>query len=255
MDNASKAFQVIKTIGHEVRWELVRLLAQSDLTGTELSSRVGLPLNQVTHHLGILRDAGLVTERRSSVDPNEVYYSVDLQTLSTTFRAAAEQLHPALLSQEPPQEIAAKLETPIRILFLCTHNSARSQMAEGLARHLGNGRVEAYSAGTESTFVKPEAIEAMRQRGIDITGQKSEILTKYLDDEFDYVITVCDSARESCPVFPGGKHQIHWSFADPSDVEEPTARQAAFNRTARELTTRIQFLIMLAARQRQPAVA
>lgn len=239
---------VIKALANDIRWQLVQLLSHSDRTTHELSQRLNVPDNQVTHHMTTLIQAGLAKQRRSSVNELEVYYSVDLPVLAHAFRQASENLHPALLSKEQPETAASKLNRPLRLLFLCTHNSARSQMAEGLARHFGNGRIEAFSAGTESTFIKPEAIEAMRQRGIDITSQQSEVLTKYLNDDFDYVITVCDSAKETCPYFSGGKHQIHWSFADPSDEPDPQKRQVAFNRTARELATRIQFLIMMAAR-------
>ncbi len=103
-----------------------------------------------------------------------------------------------------------------KILFLCTHNSARSQMAEGLLRHLAGDRFEVYSAGTEATSVRPEAIAAMAELGVDISGQESETLDRYLGEPFDYVVTVCDDANEACPVFPGAKNRLHWSFRDPS---------------------------------------
>ena len=103
-----------------------------------------------------------------------------------------------------------------KILFLCTHNSARSQMAEGLLRHLAGDRFEVYSAGTEATSVRPEAIAAMAELGVDISGQESKTLDRYLGEPFDYVVTVCDDANEACPVFPGAKNRLHWSFRDPS---------------------------------------
>jgi arsenate reductase (thioredoxin) len=106
-----------------------------------------------------------------------------------------------------------------RVLFLCTHNSARSQMAEGLLGYLAGDRFEPFSAGTEATRVRPEAVEAMREIGVDISGQRSETLDRYLDQPFDYVVTVCDDANESCPVFPGAKRRLHWSLPDPSGVE------------------------------------
>ncbi len=112
--------------------------------------------------------------------------------------------------------VAAEAGARGRVLFLCTHNSARSQMAEGLLRHLAGDRFEVYSAGTEATSVRPEAISAMAELGVDISGQESETLERYLDEPFDYVITVCDDANEACPVFPGAKNRLHWSFRDPS---------------------------------------
>jgi arsenate reductase (thioredoxin) len=102
------------------------------------------------------------------------------------------------------------------VLFLCTHNSARSQMAEGLLRHLAGDSFEVYSAGTEATFVRPQAIKVMEEIGIDISGQESKTLEGYLGQPFDYVITVCDTANEACPVFPGAKQRLHWSFEDPA---------------------------------------
>ncbi len=103
-----------------------------------------------------------------------------------------------------------------RILFLCTHNSARSQMAEGLLRHLAGDRFDAYSAGTEATAVRPLAIRSMAELGIDISGQESKTLDRYLGEPFDAVITVCDQANEACPVFLGATERLHWSFPDPS---------------------------------------
>jgi len=103
-----------------------------------------------------------------------------------------------------------------RVLFLCTHNSARSQMAEGLLRRLAGDRFEVYSAGTEATSVRPEAIKVMAELGVDISEQESETLDRYLGEPFDHVVTVCDDANEACPVFPGAKSRLHWSFRDPS---------------------------------------
>ncbi|MDB5081625.1 MAG: Protein-tyrosine phosphatase, low molecular weight [Chloroflexi bacterium] len=122
----------------------------------------------------------------------------------------------------------------MRVLFLCTHNSARSQMAEGLLRELGKGKFEAFSAGTEATHVRPLAIEAMQELGIDISGQRSKVLTEYLNQPFDYVITVCDQANESCPVFPGAANRLHWSFPDPSRATGMHAEQLAVYRQVRE---------------------
>ena len=106
-----------------------------------------------------------------------------------------------------------------RVLFLCTHNSARSQMAEGLLRHDGGPGFEVHSAGTHPSHVRPEAIEAMREVGIDISGHRSKSVDEFTGQEFDYVITVCDNAAENCPVFPGKTERIQWSFEDPAAVE------------------------------------
>lgn len=128
-----------------------------------------------------------------------------------------------------------------RVLFICTHNSARSQMAEGLLRHLGGERFEVFSAGTEATFVRPLAIRAMAELGIDISGQESKTLDRYLGETLDDVITVCDTAAEACPVFPGAARRRHWSFEDPSKASGSEAEQLAVYRRVRdELRARIE---------------
>ncbi len=135
--------------------------------------------------------------------------------------------------------------TKTRVLFLCTHNSARSQMAEGLLRHLAGERFEAYSAGTEATRVRPEAISVMSELGVDLSGQESKTLERYLGEPFEYVVTVCDDANEACPVFPGAKERLHWSFEDPSRAEgQGEARLAVFRRVRDEIRARVEEELM-----------
>ena len=122
---------------------------------------------------------------------------------------------------------------PARVLFLCTHNSARSQMAEGLLRSLGGDRFEVHSAGSEATAVRPLAIAAMREIGIDISKQTSKTLDPYVTQRFDHVITVCDDANESCPVFPNATHRLHWSLPDPSKATGTADEQLAVYRRVR----------------------
>lgn len=121
-----------------------------------------------------------------------------------------------------------------RVLFICTHNSARSQMAEGLLRHLDGEHFEVFSAGTEATHVRPLAIQVMAEIGIDISQQESKTLGRYLLQPFDEVITVCDTAAETCPVFPGAAHRQHWSFPDPSKATGSEAEQLAVYRSVRD---------------------
>lgn len=121
-----------------------------------------------------------------------------------------------------------------RILFVCTHNSARSQMAEGLLRVLGGEQFEVYSAGTQASQVRPLAIKAMNEIGIDITQHTSKTLDRYLGEPFDMVITVCDAAAEACPVFPGARHRLHWSFPDPSQATGTQEEQMAVYRQVRD---------------------
>ena len=120
------------------------------------------------------------------------------------------------------------------VLFLCTHNSARSQMAEGLLRDLAGDRFEVHSAGTEATHVRPLAIRAMDEVGVDFSGQESKTLEHYLGEPFDYVITVCDDANETCPFFPGAKKRLHWSLPDPSAAEGTEEERLAVFRSVRD---------------------
>ena len=128
-----------------------------------------------------------------------------------------------------------------RILFICTHNSARSQMAEGLVRYLGGERFEVFSAGTEATHVRPLSIRAMAELGIDISGQESKTLDRFVNQPFDDVITVCDTVAEACPIFPGARRLQHWSFADPSKASGSEDEQLAVYRRVRdEIWARIE---------------
>ena len=129
---------------------------------------------------------------------------------------------------------AAEARERARVLFLCTHNSARSQMAEGLLRHLAGDRYEAHSAGTEATRVRPQAVRATDEVGVDISGQESKTLDRYLEEPFDYVITVCDDANEACPFFPGARNRLHWSFEDPSRAEGSEQERLEVFRSVRD---------------------
>jgi arsenate reductase len=131
-----------------------------------------------------------------------------------------------------------------RVIFVCTHNSARSQMAEGMLRAWGGDRFDAFSAGTEATRVRPEAIAAMREIGIDISSQSSKTLEPYLGADFSWLITVCDQARESCPTLPGVRRQAHWSVEDPSGVEgDDATRLAAFRAARDDLAERVRAFV------------
>jgi arsenate reductase len=140
-------------------------------------------------------------------------------------------------------------DRPIRVLFVCTHNSARSQIAEALLGHYGGADFEVASAGTEATRVNPYAIRALADLGIDWSGARSKVIDEFLDETFDYVITVCDRARETCPVFPGSDNTLHWGLDDPSEVEgTDEQRLAAFRRTQLEISARLRPFIEVALR-------
>ncbi len=144
----------------------------------------------------------------------------------------------------------------LRVLFLCTHNSARSQMAEGLLRQYAGDQIEVASAGTEPGVVHPLAVRAMQEIGIDISGARSKPVEEFLGQDFDYVITVCDRANETCPIFPGDPERIHWSFPDPSAVDGSEAeRLRAFVDVRTQLALRLRTWLQLPLSQRSaPAV-
>ena len=121
-----------------------------------------------------------------------------------------------------------------RVLFICTHNSARSQMAEGFLNHLGAGRFKGQSAGTEPGVLSRLAVQAMAEEGIDIAGQRAKGLDPFLREPFDYVITVCDDANEACPIFPNARHRLHWSLPDPSRAEGTREERLATFRSVRD---------------------
>ncbi|MGZ6213488.1 MAG: arsenate reductase ArsC [Candidatus Limnocylindria bacterium] len=140
-----------------------------------------------------------------------------------------------------------------RVLFICTHNSARSQMAEGFLRALGGDRFEAFSAGMTPGEVRPEAIQVMAEVGIDISGQRSKSLDRYLGEPFTWVITVCDRARAVCPVFPGAEQAGHWQFDDPADAKGTLdERLAVFRRVRDEIRDRMRMFILGAGREDLP---
>jgi arsenate reductase (thioredoxin) len=147
---------------------------------------------------------------------------------------------------------------PIRVLFICTHNSARSQIAEALLGQYGGRDFFVRSAGTEATRVNPFAVRVLDEVGIDWSNARSKVLTEYLDEPWDYVITVCDRARQSCPVFPGQMNSLHWGLDDPSEVEGTDEEKlAAFRRTRMEVATRLRPFIEIALRAagRPPAAS
>ena len=138
---------------------------------------------------------------------------------------------------------------PLRILVICTGNSARSILGEALLRHLGEGRIEASSAGTHPKGVNPLSLRALADAGIPADGLESTPVTAYLGEAFDYVITVCDSAREACPVFPGARQTLHWGLPDPAAVEgTDEERLAAFHATLAALEDRARGFPPIAAR-------
>jgi arsenate reductase (thioredoxin) len=141
-----------------------------------------------------------------------------------------------------------------RVLFICTHNSARSQMAEAILRSFAGDRFEVFSAGTEATRVRPEAIAVMAEVGIDISNQESKTLERFLHQPFHWLITVCDTARQNCPVFPGAERTVHWGVDDPAEAEgDEAARLVAFRHARDDLRSRIRMFVATGTRTDLPA--
>jgi ArsR family transcriptional regulator, arsenate/arsenite/antimonite-responsive transcriptional repressor / arsenate reductase (thioredoxin) len=236
---------LLRLAGHPLRWRLLGELARSDRMVHELTGLVRQPQNLVSYHLGKLRDARLVSARRSSADRRDSYYTVDLTRMGQLLAAAGAALHPGLRLTPPAPTGARPGAATVRVLFLCTGNSARSQMAEALVRARSGGLVEAHSAGSRPKPLHPNAVRVMHEEhGIDLAGHRSKHLSVYDQQRFDWVISLCDRVREVCPEFPGRPETIHWSTPDPAAVPgEDEASYPAFQQTAAELETRIGFLL------------
>jgi ArsR family transcriptional regulator, arsenate/arsenite/antimonite-responsive transcriptional repressor / arsenate reductase (thioredoxin) len=239
----------LRLAGHPVRWRLLTELARSDHQVRELRDLTGCPQNLVSYHLGRLRSAGLVSARRSSADGRDTYYRADLTRCGELLNEASQALHPGIGLVKAPLPtrdgplLARDAALPARVLFLCTGNSGRSQMAEALLWHLSGGTVKAVSAGSHPRTLSPDAIAVMREHGIDISGQQPKHLDTFAGRRFGYVISLCDKVREVCPEFPGAPETIHWSMADPGAEGDGAERYQAYRRTADELRTRIGFLL------------
>jgi ArsR family transcriptional regulator, arsenate/arsenite/antimonite-responsive transcriptional repressor / arsenate reductase (thioredoxin) len=237
----------VRLLANPLRWRLVRELVRSDRAVRELTELLGERQNLVSYHLGQLREGGLVRTRRSSADRRDSYYTVDLAGCREQLQATAGALHPGLgLATAPPSRSGgghARRRKP-RVLFLCTGNSARSQIAEALLESMSDGTVSAASAGSHPKVLHPNAVRVMRERGVDISGNRTKHLDEFVTQRFDVVITLCDRVREVCPEFPSHPDLVHWSIPDPA-LEGPNDRATlpAFGRLVTELETRIGFLL------------
>jgi protein-tyrosine-phosphatase/DNA-binding transcriptional ArsR family regulator len=238
-DPASLEFLQLVADAH--RWQLLTELGRSDRRVGELAARLGKAHNLVSYHLGALRAAGLVTSRRSSADGRDTYYRLDPLRCGELLDAVGAALHPGLGRATGTRSHArnAHGRAP-RVLFLCTGNSARSQIAEALLEHHTDHAISAYSAGSHPKPLHPGAVRVMAARGIDLSGRSTKHLDRYLHTTFDRVITLCDRVRAVCPEFPGSPVTAHWSMPDPS--AEPDG-DAAFERTADEIDARVGLLV------------
>jgi protein-tyrosine-phosphatase/DNA-binding transcriptional ArsR family regulator len=231
----------VRLAAHPLRWRLLAELAGGDHRVRELVALVGEPQNLVSYHLRLLREGGLVTATRSSFDGRDSYYHLDLDRCARALAETGAALHPALRREPGPRRLPRA-----RMLFVCTGNSARSPIAEALLRHRTGGRVEAVSAGTRpAPRLNPLAVRALRDGfGVDIAGQDPRHLDSVAGRRFDYVISLCDKAREECPEFPGRPRRAHWSVPDPAAAGE---NYTAFRDTAAAIDARVRNLLPVLA--------
>ena len=193
----------------------------------------------------------LIVEHRAAIERQRAdldRLDAELIDLDLTVRAAGRAGR--------AREAASMSSGPIRVLFVCTGNSARSQIAEALLGHIGGADFEAHSAGTEPKGVNRYAVRVLAELGIEWSKARSKSVTEYLGQPWDYVITVCDRARQACPVFPGRHNGLHWGLEDPAEVQgTDEERLAAFKVTQRELLNRLRPFVELARRARMAAPA
>ncbi|MFP5371054.1 MAG: metalloregulator ArsR/SmtB family transcription factor [Actinomycetes bacterium] len=243
LDVSPSAF--LQLLADPQRWQLLVALGESDRRVGELTELVGKPQNLVSYHLGELRDAGLVSARRSSADRRDVYYRVDLGRVRDLLGATGTALHPGLrVAPAPSDGGGPRRRRSPAVLFLCTGNSARSQMAAALLEHRSQQTIRARSAGSHPKTLHPDAVRVMAERGIDIAGRPTTHLRRFARSRFDRVVTLCDKVREVCPELPGRPLVAHWSLPDPAATDAAGDDSSdAFRRTADELETRIELLI------------
>jgi protein-tyrosine-phosphatase/DNA-binding transcriptional ArsR family regulator len=239
----------LRLLADPLRWRLARELAHGDRRVWELAQAVGQRQNLVSYHLRQLRAAGLVSARRSSFDRRDSYYRLDLQGCAAALAGAASALHPGLVPGPVTPAPAAPGAPVPRVLFVCTGNSGRSPMAEGLLRQRAGTWLNAASAGIRPKPVHPDAVAVLRDRyRIDIAGHRPTPVEAAARERFDYVISLCDRAREACPPFPGRPALLHWSLPDPAAGEAGLVGYPAYEHTAVELDARIGFLLPVLGR-------
>ncbi|HEU4424036.1 MAG TPA: ArsR family transcriptional regulator [Pilimelia sp.] len=247
---AAPAF--VRLAGHPLRWRLLAELARSDLRVRELVNLVGQPQNLVSYHLRLLRDGGLVTATRSSFDGRDSYYHLDLDRCAQALAGTGAALHPALhlgtATHAPP--VPPQRRPGLTVLFVCTGNSARSPIAEALLRQRTAGHVAAISAGSRpKSQLHPNTVRVLRHHfGIDIAGQRPRHLETLTGRRFDYLITLCDKAREVSPEFDSHRRRLHWSIPDPAAAgNDDRASYPAFTRTATDIDARVRHLLPVLA--------
>jgi ArsR family transcriptional regulator, arsenate/arsenite/antimonite-responsive transcriptional repressor / arsenate reductase (thioredoxin) len=236
--------KILGLLSDPLRWRLVVELGRSDRRVNELVEILGKPQSLVSYHLAEFRNAGIVSARRSSADGRDVYYSADLLRCRDLLADVGLSLHPALsLAPRAPNGVVTRRSRQ-RLLFLCTGNSARSQIAEAFVTQRSEGTVEARSAGSHPKPLHANAVRVMAEHGIDIGSHQTKSLSRFTRSRFDRVITLCDKVREICPEFPGSPKTAHWSLPDPAaQARSDTMTYMAFQQVAGEINGRVTLLL------------
>ncbi|HSS92839.1 MAG TPA: metalloregulator ArsR/SmtB family transcription factor [Candidatus Dormibacteraeota bacterium] len=238
------AFGLLQVLGHRLRWQVVSELSRSDLRVGELTAATGQPQNLVSYHLRLLRETGLVHERRGSADGRDVYYSLDRRAVTMGLHRAIAALDPGagMVAPAAPFRGTRSSTSTTSVLFLCTGNSARSQIAEAILRQLAGQRVLVRSAGTHPVGVHRQVRRVLAARGIRAGTLRSKSFAEFSGQRFDYVVTLCDIARDEL-IRPAGKPQTrHWSIADPAVRGGRTRVATAFERVTDEIQLRVEDL-------------
>lgn len=231
---------ILYALGHELRWRLVSQLRGSDLKVGELTAATGEAQNLVSYHLRLLRDAGLVHERRSSADGRDVYYSLDRRAVTAGLLAALAAINPGAELPTSGASAAPIVGRLASVLFLCTGNSARSQIAEAMLRELGGQQVLVRSAGTHPVGVHPQVFEVLESREVRAGNLRSKSVAELAGQAFDYMVTLCDIARTEPIEFVGKPQLVHWSIPDPVATRGGRGAVAkAFDRVAHEIEVRV----------------
>ena len=238
-EDAATALSLLKLLADDTRWKLINDLRLSDRQVSELVTRLELPQNLVSYHLNLLRQGGVVQVRRSDADARVTYYGLDIAALQAGYRQVGMSLH---LPDIPSDDRLPM----VPVVFLCTGNSIRSQMAEGWLRYLSNGRVPVRSAGVRPTTIHPLVVQVMAEAGIDIGYQKSKHIDAIPEITPGLVVTVCDRAREECRPCLDAPVQIHWSIPNPMSAEtSPEIQLTALRATRDQLRRRVVGLLAL----------
>lgn len=243
--------EFLQLIAEQHRWRLLVELSRSDRRVGELTELLGEQQNLVSYHLAQLREAGLISSRRSSADGRDTYYRIEPDRCGELMEATAEVLRPELRLVPQSPESAGRAGKPTRVLFLCTGNSSRSQMAEAFLERDFGGRFEARSAGSHPKPLHPNTVRVLAERGIDSSHRRSKSLSRFARTRFDVVVTLCDKVREVCPEFIGAPAAAHWSVPDPAAGGGDTF--AAFRRAADDIEERVRRLIARIDQERRAA--